>query len=68
MRGTLTKDQAISAMENGQKVSHIYFSEDEWMKKDNHLYEFEDGCRCEVSEFWIMRDETAWGNNWYVVH
>ena len=68
MRGALTKQQAIEAMNNNQKVSHTHFSEEEWIKKDCHLYEFEDGCRCNFDEFWSFRDDPSWENGWYIVN
>lgn len=53
----MTKDEAIQAMEQGHKVTHRYFSADEWMRLAGRLYEFEDGCLCDPDEFWPDREE-----------
>jgi hypothetical protein len=62
----LTKSQAIAAMGLGKKVSHIYFTEDEWVKLTGKLYEFEDGIFCEISEFWSARQDEAFKYNWFL--
>lgn len=55
---------AIQALEQGKTVSHTYFSPKEWVRKEGHLYVFEDGCTCEPEQFWEDRD---WLTGWSIV-
>lgn len=60
----MTKDEAMTFMRNGGKVTHRFFSPDEWMIESGYLYEFEDGCMCEFSEFWSFRKDASWDDGW----
>lgn len=62
----MTKDQAKVALNNGKKIAHLYFSKDEWVKKANGEYQFEDGVICEIDEFWEYRSELMWDNGWEI--
>jgi len=63
----MSKDEAIQAMRDGQKVTHRWFSPDEWVKRSDCLrYEFEDGCLCTHSEFWQWRDGESWLDGWSI--
>lgn len=55
----MTKDEAIKHMRSGGRVAHRSFTSGEWVQENGARYEFEDGCTCEISEFWIMRDEPS---------
>lgn len=66
----MNKHEAIKAMESGKKVSHEYFSDDEWMTidhNDNQIL-FEDGCRCSQEEFWSIRQEKGWEDGYTIVN
>ncbi|EJC1211284.1 hypothetical protein MX350_003787 [Vibrio parahaemolyticus] len=56
MKELLTNEQAKDALEEGKKLSHPYFTKDEWVKGSGGAYVFEDGCRCSPHEFWSCRD------------
>ena len=62
----MTKTQAIQAMREGRKVTHYYFSPEEWVKENCHLYQFEDGCLSSPEEFWRHRQGPEWGENWEI--
>jgi len=65
----MTKDEAIAAMKRGEKVAHSWFSPEEWVmlsKHGNGGYEFEDGCRCSVVEFWSCRNDESWQKGWSI--
>lgn len=62
----MNKDEAIKSMREGNKLTHIYFTPDEWIKESGHRYEFEDGCVCGFSAFWFHRQENSWQNGWSV--
>jgi len=37
------------------------------VKESGDGYEFEDGCRCEIYEFWLHRIDDSWNNCWSIV-
>ena len=60
----MTKQEAITAMQSGKKVSHDYFGDNEWVTiKDGKIYS-EDGV--EHHEFWDIRFQKYWDDNWSV--
>jgi len=62
----MTKDQAIQAMRNGEKVTHHHFDSKEWIKETGRLYEFEDGNLCTFFEFWHIRADDSWLEGWKI--
>ena len=63
---SMTKDQALRELHNGNKITHRHFSDDEWMMLIGNrcLYAFEDGCLCEPKEFWKWRTDDSWEDGW----
>lgn len=59
----MTKEEAIQAMKDGKKVTHRYFSEDEYVyMKDERIH-------CELNydinnEFWLIRSQDWWNDGW----
>jgi hypothetical protein len=63
----VTKDEAVSAMVRGEKVTHVNFSPEEYVSiTHDHMYLFEDGVRCTPLEFWTHRMEESWSNGWSI--
>lgn len=61
----MTKEKAIELMKAGARLTHHFFSSEEWVSINNEgLYCFEDGCVCEPEEFWKWRQDPAWDNGW----
>lgn len=56
----MTKKEAIQLMREGKKVTHTYFSNDEWMTIKNGKILLEDGVVCSLSEFFLWRQEEGW--------
>jgi len=56
----MNKSNAITYMNKGYKVTHQYFSKNEWMMFLNGKIQFEDGCRCDSKEFWAGRKGNEW--------
>jgi len=64
----MNKEQAIEAMLKGKKVTHEYFTDNEWMKLNGHFeVEFEDGCKIDVDTFWKDRQGAGWETGWSLV-
>ena len=62
----MTKDEAIQAMKEGKKVTHRYFSSNEFITIDGVRYVDENGYKLLPYEFRIYRTETAWDNDWSI--
>lgn len=62
----MTKDEAIDAMKRGEKVTHRYFSNDEWMTIKDGKIETEDGCRSTPFNFWLDRIGPPWQNGYSI--
>jgi len=62
----MTKQEAIEAMQKGEKVTHRYFSKYEWAKLEGHSIITEDGVRITEKEFWSIRTNPAWEEDWSI--
>lgn len=62
----LTKQEAFEAMREGKKVTHVYFSPNEWMKIENNLLVFEDGVECTEKEFFKWRPQKWWDDGYSI--
>ena len=60
----MTKEEAIKAMQDGIKVTHRYFSSNEWMSMHDGLIVLEDGAMCTPYEFWRWRTDPVWNNGY----
>ena len=60
----MSKEEAIQAMKEGKKVTHRFFSSDEWMTIENGFLLLEDGVRISVEEFFDLRSDSRWGNGY----
>lgn len=57
----MTKQEAIQAMREGKKVTHRWFSHNEWMTiKAGNVLLLEDGCTCFIDEFFSYRTDPSW--------
>lgn len=63
----MTKKEAIKLMKKGVKMTHKYFSDDEWIYIGNDgRYVLEDGVECDYDEFWHCRQDEQWNNDWSI--
>jgi len=63
----MNKQEAIQAIKEGKKVTHIYFSPDEWVTlTPSGLYKFEDGVVCTSQFFWFDRKDVMWETDWTI--
>ncbi len=60
----MTKQEAISAMLRGEKVTHDYFDDNEWMTMEDGEIVLEDGVRCEPEEFWNYRQDAMYNDGY----
>lgn len=60
----MTKEEAIAAMQEGKKVTHQYFSSDEWMAMREDQIVLEDGVVCSPDEFWLYRQDPEWDDGY----
>jgi len=64
----MTKEEAIQAMKDGQKVTHRYFDSMEWMTMENGKIVLEDGVRCAPYEFWRWRLDASWNEGYSLLN
>jgi hypothetical protein len=60
----MSKNEAIQEMQKGNKVTHRYFSPNEWMTMQNGKIVLEDGVRCDPPEFWRWRTQDSWNDGY----
>jgi hypothetical protein len=60
----LTKEQAIALMKQGKKLTHRYFSDDEWITMRGNMIVMENGCSCWNNLFWQDRQGEKWETDW----
>lgn len=65
-RTNMSREEAKEAMKSGLKVTHIYFTPEEWATMENGLIVLEDGVRCSPSEFWRYRNESYFDYGWSI--
>lgn len=64
----MTREEAITAMKNGEKVTHGYFSDDEWMTMKDGDIVTEDGYKHNEVEFWAYRQIEAWNDGYEIFY
>lgn len=57
---------AIKAMREGKKVTHKYFTPEEWATQEHGEIVLEDGVRCQPSEFWRYRQTQLFNDGWSI--
>ena len=70
MSNTLTKKEALEAIDKGLTVRHESFHDFEWVRKYNgndEVYEFEDSVKFPVKLYWEYRQHGMWDEGWYIV-
>jgi len=65
----MTKEEAITAMKSGSKVTHEYFTKDEWITMDSpnskHFVD-ETGLSLPCDEFWRYRKSEVFQTGWEI--
>jgi len=58
----MTKQEAVNAMREGKKVTHRFFSPEEWMTllPNSNRILLEDGVQVHLFEFFEIRDSSLW--------
>lgn len=61
----MNKQEAIAAMKLGAKVTHRFFTQNEFVTiTPAGWYLFEDGVMCSPLSFWYDRTGQAWEEDW----
>ncbi len=60
----MIKDEAIVLMSEGHKLTHKWFSSDEWATMNGGYVVFEDSCSCPARVFWADRTDDSWNTGW----
>ena len=62
----MTKEQAKDALLEGKTIYHALLDEYLFINSDG-VYETNEGFTISISDFWSMRKNKKWDNNWYVL-
>jgi uncharacterized Fe-S cluster-containing radical SAM superfamily protein len=62
----MTKREAIQAMISGEKVTHKYFTDKEYIFIDGILIADEGGCKFQPYEFWAYRNASFFETDWEI--
>ena len=60
----MNKEEAIEAMQEGNKITHANFAWDEWITMKGNRIIFEDGYSCWTHEFWADRKGFGWSDGY----
>lgn len=60
----MTKQEAIEAMRQRKKVTHSYFTDDEFIKMEKGKIVTEEGYSAPPEEFWKYRQSVWWNEGW----
>lgn len=67
----MTKGEALEALDQGYKISHVLFKPGEWIKQcpnNPHNYVYEDGQEGPKEVFWHTRDNEAGQSGYSIVY
>jgi hypothetical protein len=62
----LTKEEAIASARKGDKITHSYFTPDEWFTIQGNMMTFEDGVRMFIEDFFSTRTGAEWREGYAV--
>lgn len=63
----MNRAEAKLAIEAGKKVTHEYFTPEEWVSYyDNHVYIMEDGVIVHEALFWADRQQEFFNEGWEI--
>jgi len=63
----MTRFEAAQALIKGKKLTHRYFTPDEWVKGNGDgTYLLEDGYTCTAAEFWKFRQQEFFNDGWKI--
>jgi hypothetical protein len=67
-QAVMSKEQAIEAMKEGKKLTHPYFTREEWvtMNPSGTQITMDDGVKILAYKFWQDRTVPGWNENWTI--
>lgn len=63
----MTKEEAIIALGEGNKVRHRYFTYDEYVYVGEGNYLYDECGNVRGEDFWDVRDGIHWSDGWSIV-
>lgn len=63
----MNKEQAITALEQGEKVRHVNFPARWHIEQDGQTYKWENGYTMPIETFWKNRTGDVWDKDWSVI-
>lgn len=66
IKGKMSKDEAIQQMLRGEKVTHTYFSDKEWITMEEGKVLTEEGYKFPPSDFWKYKQHPNFDKGWSI--
>jgi hypothetical protein len=63
----LTREEAVEALLSGKKLTHNYFTNNEWVMMMGDFMLFENNQTQSVDSFWNIRKNDWWNSGWNIV-
>lgn len=60
----MTQDEAKQAARKGQKITHTYFSSNEFVTVEKGILKDENDYHLNWDEFWEIRSGASWQRDW----
>lgn len=64
----MTKEEALQAMQNGEKVTHGYFASNEHICMQDGMIITIEGYEVSPEIFWRYRSSPIWNSGWSIVN
>ena len=62
----MTWNEAKKRMRNGERITHRFFTDNEWMTIERGKILFEDGVTCSITEFRADRESWLWDEDYSI--
>lgn len=63
---SMSRSEAIQALSEGKKVTHRYFTDDEFIYQEGSYYVDKDGNKLEPELFWKDRENEGFETGWFL--
>jgi hypothetical protein len=61
----MTRDEALKELKSGKKITHTYFTSDEYLFQRADVIFTEEGYEV-TPEFWDLRSSKSWDEGWEI--
>lgn len=62
----MNRSEAMQALREGKKITHVYFTDGEFVYLEEGKVMYEDGASSSVEFFWSIRENELWDKGWKI--